>query len=178
MGDHAPLEHVTVAGQQDAVLARRDLRHLGVLVVVAVERVEAAQAQVARQRAQLGVEHEADAAQGRSADLEHGRDIERLEHRVDRDALAVAHDVVEAHRLAVDEDQLDLGVRHAQRLDHVLDRRAPVELVRELDLAPLGRQEIVELLVEAEPRPGHCHLRPGKRALPSAKTSRECVSMR
>src|SRR5438874_11579655 len=72
------------------------------------------------------------------------------EPRVYPDALPTFEPVRAADRLAVDEHELDLGVRNAERLDPVLDRRRAVELVRECDLAPLGREEAVELAEEAE----------------------------
>ena len=57
---------------------------------------------------------------------------------------------VEAHGLAVDEHQLHFGVRHTQRLDHVFGGRAWRTAALERPLAMLGRQEFVQLLVEAE----------------------------
>ena len=56
----------------------------------------------------------------------------------------------EVRRLAVDEDQADLRMRRADRLDRVLDRRCPVERVAECCRAPFGQQEVVQLRVEAE----------------------------
>jgi hypothetical protein len=41
-------------------------------------------------------------------------------------------------------------MRHAQRLDDVLDRDRTAERVLEAALATLGREEVVQLLVEAE----------------------------
>ena len=57
----------------------------------------------------------------------------------------------EADRLTVDEDEVDLGVRYAGRLDHVLDRLVRPELVRRM-VMPLtsGGEEVVELGVGAD----------------------------
>ncbi len=126
-----------------------------VLDVVAVGAVEAAQAQVARQRAQMAVEHEAQGAQWLGTERQLRADVEGLEDGIDRHAVAVADDVVEVHGDAVGDDQLHLGVGHAERLDHVLDRCTSVECVHERRLASLGREEVVQLLVEAEAGTGH-----------------------
>jgi len=51
-----------------------------------------------------------------------GPDIERLEVRPD-DAVALAQDPVETGRFSIGENYVDLGMRDAERLHHVLDRR-------------------------------------------------------
>jgi hypothetical protein len=61
----------------------------------------------------------------------------------------------EVDGLAVDQHEIDFGVRHAQRLDGILDRRCAVERVAERPLASIKRQEVVQLLVEAELRLRH-----------------------
>jgi hypothetical protein len=48
-------------------------------------------------------------------------------------------------------------MRHARRLDRVLDRARAVDLDREIPLAPRLGQEIVQLLVETKDRGGACH---------------------
>ena len=58
--------------------------------------------------------------------------------------------MVETDRAAVHEDQVDLRMGHAQRLDGVLDRRRAAERAGEGGLAPGRRQEIIQLLIEAE----------------------------
>ena len=63
VGDDASLQQIAVARQQDAVLVRRDSRELVVVVVVAVQGVETELAQVAREPAEVAVEHEARLAQ-------------------------------------------------------------------------------------------------------------------
>ena len=78
------------------------------------------------------------------------RDVEGFEDRVDADAVAVGHLVVETDRDAVHQDQVDLGVRHAETLNQVLDRCAGGADVLELPAPPLGRQQITKLGVETD----------------------------
>jgi hypothetical protein len=69
---------------------------------------------------------------------------------VDGDTLPSPHLAVEANRAAVDEDDIDLGVRHADRLDSVLRRGRARYRSRETPLAQPRRQVVVQFLVEAE----------------------------
>src|SRR5438128_963639 len=82
-------------------------------------------------------------------------DVERFEYGVDADAVAVEHPVGKIHRTAIDEDQLHLGMRHAERFDRILDGGRASALGIELALVVLGGEEVVELLVEAKPSDGH-----------------------
>src|SRR5207248_8542152 len=86
----------------------------------------------------------------RSSDL-----VERFEYGVDADAVAVEHPVGKIHRTAIDEDQLHLGMRHAERFDRILDGGRAGASRLELALVVLGGEEVVELLVEAKPGDGH-----------------------
>lgn len=89
----------------------------------------------------MHVEHERRVAQRSGTQFRDSGQIEALEHRVHRDAFAAAQKVGEIDRHFVDEDQIHLGVRDAQRLDPVLHRRGAVELVLESVLAPYRRQK-------------------------------------
>ena len=160
--DGTVLEQTLVPGQNDARLVVRQPHDLVIVVVVAIKGIEAEQAQVSRQRAQMHVEHEPRAPQRPRPQTRQRRHIEALEHRVDGDPVAVAQAPGKVDRLAVDQHQIDLGVRHADRFDDVLDRRRAVEGVAERALAQLGAQEVVQLLVEA--KVGDRLRRPGLRA--------------
>ena len=81
-----------------------------------------------------------------------------LEDRIHGDALAAANQVAEADRLALHQDQVDLGVGDTLGLDQVLDRTRRVEKHREGLLAPVGRQEVVQFLVEADLDGGFWHV--------------------
>ena len=105
---------------------------------------------VARKLAQVGVENETRIAQRARPQVLQRGDIQKFEHRVHGDALAAAQHALEAHRYAVDQDQVDFGVRHAQGFDRVLDRARSGDAVAECNPAPLGRQKIVQFFVEAE----------------------------
>ena len=78
------------------------------------------------------------------------RHVEPLERRIDSDALAPRQPALESHRLSVHEDDVDLGMRHSQRLDEVFDGARSEKPMTEALLSPLARQEMIELLVEPE----------------------------
>jgi hypothetical protein len=96
----------------------------------------------------MDIEREAAGAQRPGPDPNNRLDIERFEHGIDADVVPVPDDMGEIHRLAVDQDQIDFGVRHPEPFDHVLDGRAPLEFVNEADLAARERQKVVQLLVK------------------------------
>ncbi|MNN44656.1 hypothetical protein D3C81_1589550 [compost metagenome] len=145
-----PLEQFAVAREHDAALLGGNPRDLAVFEMIVVERVEAGHAQQVRQAAQVGIGNETGLAQWLIAHAEQGRDVERLEGGIDGHAVAVLQGAVERHRFAIDQDQLHLGVRHAERLDHVLDRGRAGAGHDDVLVASGVRQEIVQLLVEAE----------------------------
>jgi hypothetical protein len=62
----------------------------------------------------------------------------------------VAHDIREVNRLAVHQDELDLGMRHTQRLDHVFDGCPCLEAVNKAHLPAFYWKKIVEFSVEPE----------------------------
>ena len=78
------------------------------------------------------------------------RDIEALELGVHRDALAAAQSAIETNRCAIDQDQIDFCVWHAERFNRILDRWRPCNLVRDRGLALRGGKVIVQLFVETE----------------------------
>ena len=154
MRDLAPLEQLAIARQHDAAVGLRQIADLLVADRIAVEGVEPQHAQQPRQAAEMRVGDEAHLAQRLSPHPQQRPDVEALELRVDADSIRVAHQIGEVHRLAIDQDQLDLGMRNAQRLDRVLDRGGACAAVLDVALAQCRRKEIVQLLVEAEPRDG------------------------
>ena len=78
-----------------------------------------------------------------------GAEIERPDHRIHGHAVAIAKAVAEIDWPTVDNEQVDLRVRDAQRLYEILDCCAVVECAEEGRLPARGRQEVVERAVEA-----------------------------
>jgi hypothetical protein len=70
--------------------------------------------------------------------------------RIQIDIIPVTDGYVHRGRLVVKQYKANLGVRHAERFDHVFQRWSEFEVVLEGRVSPLGRKEIVELRVEAE----------------------------
>jgi hypothetical protein len=152
MGDAAALEQLAVARQHDAPLRDGQALDLVVGEVVVVQGVEAGHAQQVGQAAQMGVGDEAGLAQRPRAHAQQRRDVEGFELGVDRNPVAVEQRTAEAHRLAVDEHELDFGVRHAEGFDHVLGGRRARAAAAELAPTPRGGEKVVQLGVEAERR--------------------------
>ena len=103
-----------------------------------------------REFSQMGVEDEPRFAKRRRPQVHDRRDIEPLELRIDRDAFPAAQHMPESDRCAVYQHEIHLGVRDPDRFDRVLYGPAPVDRDLEHVLAPLRRDEVVQLLVEAE----------------------------
>ena len=91
------------------------------------EGVEAEQAQVPGERGDVTVGHEADLARGTRPHRGLLVRCQRREVRVDAHAGARTEAVVEPDRLTVDQDELDLGVGHPERLDGVLRRPSALD---------------------------------------------------
>ncbi|MNZ96997.1 hypothetical protein D3C78_1162170 [compost metagenome] len=155
VSDDPPLEQLAVAGQHDASLVGGDLGDPVVLEVVIVQRIEATHAQQVGQPAEVGVGDEAQHPQRMSVHLELRIDVQRFQPRIDGQAVAIEDHPFEADRFAVEQHQLDLGVRHPERLDHVLHRGGRRAGAGKHLPTPRGREEVVELLVEAECGPDH-----------------------
>jgi hypothetical protein len=80
---------------------------------------------------------------------EHLADIQHLHPRIHRDTIAIADVVTEIHWHAVDNEQIDLRMRNAERLDDILDRPAAFERGDEGRLSARRWEKIVEQTVEA-----------------------------
>jgi hypothetical protein len=148
----AALQQVAVPRQHDASLRGCHALYLVIIEVAVVQSVEARHAQQVGEAAQVRVGDEAGLAQCTLADAQQRRDIEQFALRIDRHPIAVAERALEAHRLAVDQNEFDLGMRHTERFDHVFGRRRARTAAGELASAPLGGKEVVQLGVETERR--------------------------
>src|SRR5438093_13785251 len=75
--------------------------------------------------------------------------IQRLENGIDTNPVTVTDYVREIYRLTAHEYSINLGVRHAQRFDHVLDRNTMFERMDEINPPLVGRQKIIQRSVES-----------------------------
>ena len=75
----------------------------------------------------MGVEHEARVAKRFRPEAQQRADVDRFKNRVYADAIAVLQHIREIHGSAVDQDEVNLRVRHAQRFNPVLRRSAGLE---------------------------------------------------
>src|SRR5690606_31886984 len=113
--DPSVAQDSAVAGQDDAPLADRQVDDGAIVEVVAPQRVEADEAQVSGQRAEMHVEHEARDPERLRPQARDGRDVDPLEDGIHRDALA-AEEPAEAFAAAV--LAVDLGDKRA--MDRIL----------------------------------------------------------
>jgi len=151
-------EQTPVASEKDAALRDGRLGQCLILPVVAIESIEAAQAQVACQPAQMYVG-------GKASDPQRGRphpgrrgDIKPFEHRIDAHSVAVGDPTSKIHRFSVDQNQVDLGMRHPQAFYKVLDGAPGRADIREFPAPSLGGQEAGQFGVETDANGGRPRL--------------------
>lgn len=163
VGYRPALEQSSVTGKQDPPLGPRDSREHVVGPAEVVAGIEADQPEAAGQRSEVSVGDEPDLAERLGSHLGEIGDVEALEDGVDADPVAVAEAVSETDRSSVGQDEIDLRVRHPQRLERVLHRRRDNEPKRDIPLAPSERQEVVQLGIEANRRGARHHRPTGRR---------------
>ena len=117
---------------------------------VPVDGVEAEHAQVSREPAQVHVQYESGLAQSLAAYFQLRCHVERFEHGIDGDSIAVADYMGERNGLAVYDDQLDLGVRDAEAFDHVFNRAGGEKRLLDGFVAPVTGKMVVEFRIKAE----------------------------
>src|SRR6476646_7920424 len=144
VGESATLQQGTISGQQDPLLGQADVNQRLVLGVTGPPHVKAKEAKQTRQPTEVHVDDEARITQRHRAQPGRRPDVERLEHRVCGDAVAGRRAVAEILGIAVEEDEVDLGVRNAQRFQNVLDGLVRAERSAQRLTARLGCQEVVE----------------------------------
>src|SRR5262245_27143713 len=128
-----------------------------VITIAFVGGVETEQAQMASVPTEMCIREEPRLAQRLGSHTCDRSDVERFEHRIDRDSVAVADTIREIHGLAVDNHQIHFGMRNARRFDQVLDRGLSIEAAHDGHEAVPPRQEIIQLGVEAKLRTLHVH---------------------
>ncbi len=114
MRHRAAFEETHIASQQDPVFVERDLRQPLVGATVLIQSVKSQHPQVCSQSAEVHIEHEPWITERIRPQSGQSGDVERLENRVNTDPVAVLNPVGEIHRLAVDQDEIDLRVGHAE----------------------------------------------------------------
>ena len=100
----------------------------------------------------MSIQDEAKFRWGLGSETDGAGDIDGIEDRINRDAVAILRDGIEIDRLAVDDDQVDFGVGDTQGFDQVFDCLAAFERERNFGEALAWRQKIVQFGIEAKPR--------------------------
>ena len=112
--DAPPLEQVTITRQYDAAFGAANALDFVVDIVVVVQGVESAHAQQSSKPTQMGIGNETRHAQRPFTHAQQWHDIERFKLGIHGDAITVAQQTIEADGLAIDQQQFDLGMRHAE----------------------------------------------------------------
>jgi hypothetical protein len=118
---HVAFEQTPILGQQDAVFLTRDAGQLLIVEFIFVQCIESQHAQIPGQPTQVCIQDEAHIPQGCWLEAYVLGDVDRLTHGEDTDPITFPKPTAEIDRLAVCQDQINLGVGHTQRLDWVLD---------------------------------------------------------
>lgn len=158
--DDSSLEEAAIPRQQDSLLPGRDLGEFLVARIVPIHGVEPGETEVTGELAEVGIEHEAHRFSGRRPHPPDVRDVNGQEAREDGDAIGVLDPTLEAHGFAVDQDQVDLGMRNTEALDHVLHRGPADEDVRTPDMSALKRHEVAELTIDPDGDAAHMETAP------------------
>src|SRR6478672_7062304 len=145
MRDGATLQQSTVSGQQDPLLAQADIGEGLVIGVAGPPHVESEHSKQSRQPTEVDVDDESRITQRHRPQPGRGPDVERLEHRVRGDAVAGSRPMSEILRIPVHQDEIDLGMRNAHRLQNVLHRLMGPERTAHGYPARLWPEEVIEL---------------------------------
>lgn len=128
VGDRLSLEDSLVPGQDDAPLFEGDSNDLWVVVVPAVERVEAEEPEEGGKPPEMNVEDEGGPAQRAAPNPTYALNVETFENRVDGNAVPFLNLIREVDGLAIGKHQVHLGVGNAEGLDKILYPGVPDEL--------------------------------------------------
>ncbi len=142
------LEKPAIAREHDPLLIASTEGDGSVVQITLIDGIETKEPQVARELSQMHVRNEFRIAERLGTKPSDTRNVQPLEHRVDGHALATGEAMLETDGLPVHEDDVDLGMRHAERFDKVLDRTRSAQAVVEATFPPMAGKKIIELLVE------------------------------
>ena len=147
---NAALEEPAIARQENSPFANRDISEFVIAGARGTNGVETDDAQAFCQLAEMAVEHEPNRGNGIGPNVCECGDVETLEPGKDGDAIRVGHQVTERHRFPVDENQVNLGMWHAEPLNQILHGSRPREAHGDADLPLRERQEIVESAIDSD----------------------------
>jgi hypothetical protein len=136
--DVAAFQQLPVAREHDPPLFRGQPADCLVAEAIVVQRVEAQHAKKSRKPAQVRIRHEG----GRE------RDFDR--ERIYLDHISFPDGALQGGDLAVDFQRADLGVRHAERLDGVLQVRGARAAIRKEPVSVGSGEKLGQLAVEPE----------------------------
>jgi len=148
--DDPALEEPSVPGQDDPPLVPGDLRDRAVIQGIRIERIEPEEPQGFRELPQMNVEDEPCDTQRARSYLRNGRNVEAFENRIHTDPVGIRDPVREVLGPAIDENEIDLGMRHSELLDKGLHCRSFGEWGADFFLSRFFGEEIIELLVESD----------------------------
>lgn len=78
--------------------------------------------------------------------------IERTENWINADSVSIPQQVGKSGRLAIREDEIDLGVWYSERFDCVLHRGGNFEVMRKTSPSSWQREQVVQVGIESKMR--------------------------
>ena len=148
--DSLAFEQAAVAGQENAMLTDSLVGEEIIGDVVLAGSIEAKHTQISSQAAEVAVEDETGVAHGLGKQADGAADFDGFEEGIYRDTVAILGDGLKINRPAIDDDQIDLGMGHAERFGQVLDGLAAFKGEENVSKAQARGQKVVQLSVKAE----------------------------
>src|SRR6266536_2189287 len=145
----AAFQQPEVASQENTLLVMRGPRQLPVLAIGLVQSIEAEYTQVPGQPSHMSVHHEAVLRQWWTQPRQKAH-VQCSKGWVETDPVAISDEPAEIHGGSVDQNKINLGMRHAHRFEHILHGRGKFELATKGHMTAGARQEVVEFAVESK----------------------------
>ena len=112
-------EESAIAREENSALGRRDFRQFFVGRATPVPCIKAKHSEVGGQLAEMNVEDEPGVSERLGAYADFRRDVERFKDWINAQAVARMDEPVEPGRNAVDEDEIDFGMRYAETFNEI-----------------------------------------------------------
>ena len=112
-------EESAIAREENSALGRRDFRQFFVGRATPVPCIKAKHSEVGGQLAEMNVEDEPGVSERLGAYADFRRDVERFKDWINAQAVARMDEPVEPGRNAIDEVEIDFGMRHAETFNEI-----------------------------------------------------------
>jgi hypothetical protein len=153
--DGAALEELAIACQENPRFASGTRRELIIGRIRGTGGVETDEAEASCEFGEMTIEDESDNRERTAPHVGQACDVDRVKSRKDSDPIRILHGAVERHRFAIHENQIDLGMRHAESLNQILHGSPTREAHGQGDVTLCGRQEVIQRTIDSDRSPIH-----------------------